>query len=191
MATLNLDILVINTYNKLTLGIADISTYPDSPPTTNPIIAITIPNGFGQVSLPFTQNNFNVFNSQSLGLSDPSLPLTPIPDGVYTLTYSVDPSYQNFVTKNFNRTDILQERFDEAFMKLDMMECDKAVKTQSKEDLDTIYYLIQGCIAAANECAIKESNTLYREAWRQLDYFINNNCGCTGNNYINNFKTTF
>jgi hypothetical protein len=28
---------------------------------------------------------------------------------------------------------------------------------------------------------------LYIQADKQLDYFITNNCGCSGNNYINNF----
>src|SRR5690349_18187001 len=99
MADLKLDILVIPTYNSLTLGVIDISTYPASPPISSPVITITIPNGFGSVSLPFVPNNFNVFNSLILGLSAPGDDLTPLPDGVYTLIYSVDPASINFVTK--------------------------------------------------------------------------------------------
>ncbi len=73
-------------------------------------------------------------------------------------------------------------------MKLDMMECDSAIKKQSKVDLNTIYFLIQGSIAAANNCAVDTSNTLYRQASLMLDSFIKNNCGCSGNNYIINFQ---
>jgi len=186
MADLKLDILVINTYNKLTLGVADISTYPASPPISSPTITIEIPNGFGTVALPFTPNDFNVYNSASLGLSDPLSPLTPLPDGVYTLTYSVTPASENFVTKTIMRVDVLQEKFDDAFMKLDMMQCDMAIKEQSKVDLNTIYFFIQGSISAANNCAIDTSNTLYRQADRMLCNFIKNSCNC-GNNFINNF----
>ena len=66
MATLKLEILVVPTYNTLTLGIADTSIYPDPPyvPTT-PSIEITIPGGFGSVTLPFTANDFNIFTSAS------------------------------------------------------------------------------------------------------------------------------
>ena len=72
-------------------------------------------------------------------------------------------------------------------MKLDMMECDSAIRTQSKVTLNSIWYLIQGSIAAANNCAIDTANKLYIQANRQLDYFIANQCGCSGNNYVNNF----
>ncbi len=180
MADLSLDILVIETFNKLTLGIADISTYPASPPISSPTITIEIPNGFGTVSLPFTPSDFNIFNSLSLGLSSPGDSLSPLPDGTYILTYSVTPSSENFVTKTFQRTEVIQEKFDNAFMKLDMMECDMAIKTQSKVDLTTIYFFINGSKAAAN--------TLYRQADIMLCNFTANNCGCSrNNNFINNF----
>ena len=188
MANLNLDILVLNTYSKLTLGIADISTYPASPPIANPTITIDIPNGFGNVSLPFTPNSFNVFNSILLGLSDPTLPLTPIPDGVYTLTYAVDPASINFVTKTIMRKEILQEKYHNAFMKLDMMECDGPIKKQAKEDLSSIYFFIEGSVAAANNCAIDEANKLYNQADKMLNNFLKRNCNCSGSNFIDNWQ---
>jgi hypothetical protein len=85
------------------------------------------------------------------------------------------------------RVDQIQEKFDNAFMKLDMMQCDMAIKTQAKVQLNSIWYMIQGSIAAANNCAIDTANKLYTQANNMLDNFIRNNCGCTGNNYINNF----
>jgi hypothetical protein len=183
MAT-TLNILVINTYNAETLGIADNSTYDI--PITSPTIDITVP-GFPVVSLPFTPNSFNVFNSTSLGLTAVGTPITPLPDGVYFLKYSIAPSATYFVEKSIMRTDVIQEKFDNAFMKLDMMECDLAVKTQSKVTLNSIYYLIQGSIAAANNCAVDTANKLYNQANRMLDNFIRTNCGCSGNNYVTNF----
>ena len=188
MATLKLEILVVPTYNTLTLGIADASTYPDSPyvPTT-PSIEITIPNGFGIVTLPFTPNDFNIFTSASLGLTTINEPLVPIPDGVYKFRYTVAPAYENFVERTFMRTEVIQEKFDGAFMRLDMMECDLAIKTQQKVNLNSIYFFIQGSIASANNCAVEQSNKLYNQANRMLDNFIRNNCNCSGNNYINNF----
>jgi hypothetical protein len=186
MADLNLDILVIPTYNTKTLAIADISTYPDSPPVQAPTIEITIP-GFGLVSIPFVPTEFNVFNSGTLEITGVGEDLTPIPDGLYTLTYSVTPAYENYVTKTIMRVDQLQERFDEAFMKLDMMECDMAIKKQSKVELSSIYFLISGSIAAANNCAIDAANKLYLQASKQLTNFTKRNCGCSENNYLTNF----
>lgn len=86
------------------------------------------------------------------------------------------------------RTDRIQEKFDSAFMKLDMMECDMAIKTQQKVTLSSIYFLIQGSIAAANNSALVQSSKLYKQADMMLDNFLKNNCGCTGNNYIVNFQ---
>ena len=184
MANLRLDILIVPTYDNRTLAVLDASTYPTTP--ANPTIEITVP-GFDKVVLPFTINSFNVFNSESLGLTSPGDPLLPIPDGVYFIKYSITPAFQNFVEKSIMRVDQLQEMFDSAFMRLDMMECDRAIKTQQKVTLNSIYYFIQGSIAAANNCAIEESNRLYNQAKKMIINFSSCGCGSSGNNYITNF----
>jgi hypothetical protein len=184
MPSLKLNILVIPTYNTSILGIADASVYPTNPPVVgSPTIEITVP-GFGLVVAPFIVNELNTFNSINLGLS-PDGQCDPIPDGIYYLKYSVAPAFENFINKTIIRVDKLQEKFDEAFMKLDMMECDRAVKTQSKIDLMSISFLINGAIAAANNCATIESEKLYQQADRMLNNFMSRNCGCSGNNYLN------
>jgi len=182
MSTLKLDIIVIPTYNTLTLGIVDASTYPTDPPNVSaPDIEINIPN-FGIIHLPFVVNELNVFSSSNLGIT-PIGTNDPIPDGVYYLKYTVAPANVNFVDKTFMRVDRIQEKFDEAFMKLDMMECDRAIKTQAKVELTTISFFINGAVAAANNCAIVEANKLYLQADKMLNNFIRQNCGCSGNNY--------
>lgn len=189
MATPVLDILVIPTYNTKTLGIADASTYPTPPPAIlSPTIEITVP-GFGMVSLAFNMNDFNVYTSSTLGITPVGDPLLALPDGVYNLKYQVQyDSVWYSVEKSIMRVDQLQEKFDSAFMKLDMMECDKAIKAQAKVDLSSIYFFIQGAIAAANNCAILESEKLYATANKMLNRFISGNCGCSGNNYVINFN---
>lgn len=186
MADLKLDILVIPTYNVKTLGVADASVYPTNPPVVSgATIEITVP-GFGTVIKPFSVNDFNVFTTSNLGISPAGVD-QPLPDGVYRLKYSVAPAYINFVEKSIMRIEQLQEKFDEAFMKLDMMECDRAIKTQASVDLNSINFFIQGSIAAANNCAELEANKLYNQADMMLNNFIKNNCGCSGTNYVINF----
>lgn len=188
MADLKLDILVLPTYNTLTMGIADASIYPDSPPiVSGPTIEITVP-GFAKVSLPFSINDFTVYTSTVFGMTAVGEDYLPLPDGVYTIRYSIAPAYINYIEKSIVRVDQLQEKFDEAFMKLDLMECDKALKTQSKVDLTSIYFFIQGAMSAANNCAVDEATRLYSVASRMLDNFIRNNCGCSGNNYSITFQ---
>ena len=183
MAT-TLDILVIPTYNTLTLGVADASTYDGVP--SAPTMDITVP-GFGDVSIPFNIDDFNVYNSTILGITQMGDPLLPLPDGLYTLKYTITPANEYFVVKNIMRVEQLQERFDVAFMKLDMMECDLAIKTQQKVDLTSINFFIQGSIAAANNCAIDTANKLYNQASKMLNNFMRNGCQCSGTNYLTNF----
>jgi hypothetical protein len=183
MAT-KLDILVIPTYNTLTLGVADASTYDGTP--SAPTMDITIP-GFGDVSIPFNINDFNVYNSTILGITQMGDPLLPLPDGLYTLKYTITPANEYFVVRNIMRVEQLQEKFDAAFMKLDMMECDLAIKTQQKVDLTSINFFIQGSIAAANNCAIDTANKLYNQASKMLNNFMRNGCQCSGTNYLTNF----
>ena len=182
-----LDIVVVPTYNTKTLGVNDASVYKTGVTVSAPSLEIEVP-AFGKVVVPFNINALNIINSTSLGLSDVGSPTIPLPDGVYYLRYSITPAYEYFVEKSIMRVDQLMEKFDNAFMKLDMMECDKAIKTQQKVDLNSIYYFIQGSIAAANNCAIFEANKLYNQANKMLDNFIKaGTCGCSGNNYVTNF----
>lgn len=184
MPSLNLDIFVVPTFNTYLLGVADASTYPTTPPVvTSPTLTVTAP-GFDPVSIPFAVLSLNVLNSENLGITAVGADTLPLPDGVYTITYSIAPATTNFVTKKIMRVDQLQEKFDKAFMKLDIMECDGAIKKQQKVTLDSIYYFIQGAIAAANNCAVSEANKLYTQANNMLNSFNNANCGCSGNNYI-------
>ena len=186
MANLQLDILVVPTYSVLTLGVADASVYPTNPPVVSaPSIEIDIP-GFGTKILPFVPNQLNVFTSSNLGITEEGCN-QPLPDGVYRLRYSVAPAYANYVERSILRVEKLQEKFDNAFLQLNMMECDRALKMQSSVTLNTINFFIQGAIAAANNCAEVESNTLYNQADNMLNSFLRSNCGCSGNNYQINF----
>lgn len=178
MSEIKLDIAVLPTYNTFTMGVADASIYPTTPPNvTSPTLEVVVP-GFGEVFVPFTPNSYVLLDSVILGISECQQAL---PDGVYRLKYTVAPAYDNYVERTFMRVDRLQEKFDNAFMKLDLMECDGRVKKQSKIELNTIYLYIQGAIASANNCSINEAMTLYKKADSMLDGFIKNNCGCSGN----------
>ena len=180
MAT-SLDILVIPTYDATKIAVLDNSTYDPSP--SNPSLEITMPS-FDPVTLTFTPNVYNVYDSEDLGLTLSTEDNIELPDGVYTIVYSANTTS---ITKNIMRVDKIQEKFDEAFMTLDMMECDGALKKQAKTNLLSIYFFIQGSVAAANNCAIEEANKLYIQAAKMLNSFLRNNCGCTDNNYVVNF----
>jgi hypothetical protein len=187
VGALNLNFIVVQTNSPMTMTILDNSTYPTNPPVvTSPTMVITVP-GFEKKSTVFTPNGYNTYDSTTLGLTELHKEV-PLPDGIYTMRYFVTPEDATFVEHAIMRVDRLQAKFDEAFMTLDMMECDMAIKTQSFVQLNTIYLFIQGSIAAANNCASVEANKLYNQASRLLDIFLRSGCGCTGNNYVVNLK---
>lgn len=181
---LTLDFLLTPTFSTLTIAITDISTYPNDPPEVDaPSLEVSIP-GFDTVTIVFVTESLNILNSTVLGITDEGE--DPLPDGVYIFRYSVSPASINFVEKTFMRVEQLQEKFDAAFMKLDMMEGDAQIKKQQKISLDTIYYFIQGAIAAANNCATTEATRLYQKA-DSLLYNFTQRGECCGVTFPNNF----
>lgn len=176
---ITLDILLVENYSPYTLTIADFSTYPTGYTPVSPTMQIT-PTGFPTVTLDFTPQANNTYTSENLGMSCVGTPLVKLLDGIYKLKYTINPAYQYFVEKTILKVDNIQEKFDTAFMTLDMMQCDEAIKKQRKVELDTIYYFIQGAIAAANKCADQVALRLYGQANRMLDNFITNKCNCNG-----------
>ena len=187
MSTLSLDITVLPTYNSYTMAVMDNSTYPTSPPVVvSPTLEIQVP-GFPTVMKDFVVLTPNIFNSTDLGITEEGYEV-PIPDGIYHLKYTVNPAFTYYVEKSIFRVDLLQEKFDELFMQLDMMECDKAIKAQSKVNLNTIWFYIQGAIAAANNCANVQAEKLYEQASKMIDNLIADDCGCYGSNFIINFQ---
>lgn len=179
---MTLDIVILPTYDVTTLAVADASTYDTDPPVvTNPVIEISVPS-FSTETLVFTVEETNIFNSTDLGISTAGNE-EPLPDGLYCFKYMVDPSATYYVEKTIFRVDQLQQKFDEAFMRLDMMECDRAIKKQAFVDLNSIYFFIQGAMAAANNCATVEATKLYNKANTMIDNFNSSNCGCTGSSF--------
>jgi hypothetical protein len=161
-----LNILVMPTYSPYTLAIGDYSQYPIGFTPNSPTVEISAA-GFPTKSVSFVPNNLNIYNASNLGICDASAS-EPLPDGIYTIKYSIAPAYQYFVEKTIMRVDNIMERFDTAFMKLDMFECDQQIKRQQKIDLDSVNYFIQCSIAAANKCANAKAIELYNQADKML-----------------------
>lgn len=169
-----LDIIVMPTYSPYTLAVGDYSQYPVGYAPSSPTIEITAP-GYNKQAVSFVPKNLNLFNSTNMGITCEGQPESLLPDGLYTLKYTVAPAFTYFVTKTILRVDNIMERFDTAFMKLDITECDQAIKREQKIQLDTINYFIQCAIAAGNKCANKKAIQLYNQASKMLEKF-NNQC---------------
>lgn len=181
---LTLDFLLTPTYSTKTIAITDTSTYENDPPeVTAPSLEVSIP-GFDTITIPFVPEELNILNSTILEITEEGE--DPLPDGVYIFRYTVSPASVNFVEKTVMRVEQLQEKFDAAFMKLDMIDGCSKLSKQQKISLDTINYFIQGAIAAANNCATTEAVTLYQKADKLL-YDFTQRGTCSGTTFPNNF----
>lgn len=179
-----LDFLIPPTYSTKLIAINDISVYENDPPIVDaPSLEVSIP-GFDTIEIPFVPTELNILNSTILGITDSGE--DPLPDGVYIFRYSVTPADTSYVEKTIMRVERLQEKFDAAFMKLDMMTCGETLKKQQKVSLDTIYYFIQGAIAAANNCATDTATQLYMKADKLL-YNFSQRGECCGVTFPSNF----
>lgn len=179
MATIKLDFLIIETHSPYTLAVADFSTYPANYVPVSPTLQVTA-TGFPLVTLTFTPNTINVYTSENLGITCAGQDIVPLPDGLYVIKYTINPAFEHYVEKTIMLTSQIQEKFDGAFMQLDMMECDGPIRKQRKQELDSIYYFIQGSIAAANKCANALALKMYSQADKMLTNFITNKCNCNG-----------
>lgn len=172
-----LDLLVLDTHNAYTLGVADLSVYPTGFAVVAPTLQVA-PPGWPTVALPFSAKSLSILNSENLGLTKAGQQQVKLPDGIYRLKYTVNPAYQHFVEKTFMRVDALQERFDQAFMQADFAQGDVHFVKARRVQLDEIYYLIQESIAAANQCANTLAANLYQRASKLLTRFMNTSTCC-------------
>jgi hypothetical protein len=167
-----LNLLYIETHDLNSMGVADGSIYPTGFMPVNPSIQITAPN-FPSVLTTFQANNLNIFNSDTVGVTcNYNGIYSVLPDGIYVFTYTINPAYQYFVTKSFLRTNLIQAKYDEAFLRADISECLKKIRRQDREYLTEANLYIQKSIAAANKCASDLSMELYRKADKMLNDFL-------------------
>ncbi len=166
-----LDLFYLDSHSSAYLAIADVSEYPTPFNIVSPTIVVTIPSG-GYVTLTFTPRQINILDSTDLGITCGDDSKVDLPDGVYKFKYQIGTSKIYSVEKSFLRTDKLQEKYDAAFLKLDLANCDFPTSVEQKKYLDNINIYIQEAIAAANQCALDVASKLYNKATRMLDNFL-------------------
>lgn len=180
MAQPLLDITLIPTYSLKTLGIADISVYPNNFQVLNPNIEITAP-GMMKVSITFNPKAVNIFNSNNINLTRATNfdQLASLPDGIYTIKYSIAPNHERFVEKSFMRVDKLECKFAQTFLYLDLD--DDSFKDVHKNKINSLKkarMFIDGSVAAMNECDSDLALKLYQKADSLLDRIIEGECKC-------------
>lgn len=160
-----LNLLYMDSHDVTLLILADISVYPTGFNIIAPTLAVTAP-GYGEKQIPFDAGNVNIFNSNTLGIPCHTYGCPPVdlPDGAYTFKYAIFPAFKYNITKTFFRTNKIYAKFDEIFLNVELLDCDRQIKRNKKMKLDEAEFYIQGAISAGNKCALKLATELYRKA---------------------------
>lgn len=164
-----LDISLHETYSLSSIGFVDLSQYFNNN-VSNPSFELS-PPGFNKVNLPWVPGNVNIFKSEDIlpGCN----PHAELPDGIYTVKYSVYPNATIKVEKTFLRVTKITSRLQKAFLSLELG-CDCQQSDKSK--IFQIKLLIEGAISAANSCDNRTAIRLIGKANKQLDSL--SKCGC-------------
>lgn len=174
-----LNLYIPETFNLETLRIEDNSIYDGT--ITNPILEIKTPIG----------NHFLIFNNpficKSITLNAFKLNLSysnntasvHIPDGIYSIRYSVNPNLNTLVEFYHFRTTHLMKRFVQVTCNFTSKKCDYK-KSEYKKILDKlieIQFIISNAKWKAEECLEKEEAlALYEEAVTLLNDFDHGYC---------------
>lgn len=163
--TTSLDLQIVETYKLNQIAFADSSYYANTP--TNPSFEITIP-GYSKKNVTFTPRVVNIYNPVTLDLLDDN-PTANLPDGLYTVKYSVTPNATTYIEKSFMRVAYIESLYKRAFLQIDNgCECNLPAKKKLKDELRGIKLLIDGSIAAADNCDSEGANRMYQTAYSAI-----------------------
>lgn len=168
---------IVDTHDFKSLGIVDTSWYNPDITIETPTIEI-LPPGYVYSASPFFMiKALNIYNSNGLGITKASCEeeLIDLPDGLWKIRYSICPNDKLFIERFFLRTDKIMCRYTQAFLNLDLNNCDNPIQKDKKKKLDEIEFYITGSIAAANNQNAKLASDLYKKADKLLDRYLKNN----------------
>lgn len=172
-----LDIIMIDTYDVKSIGFADVSSYPSNFTVVNETFEIT-PPGFPKINVPITPAAANVYHSDDLGITDPDDEFGSLPDGIYTVKYTINPSLNLSIERSVLRVEAIKCKYYNVFLYLDLdCGCNLTYINKQKQALRKAKLLIYGAIASANKQDYLTSFKLYDKA----DKLLNNLSKCECN----------
>ncbi len=169
---LNLDISNPESCSLKKFILVDESDY-DNVRIKNVSMEITPPN-FPKVNVTFVEKQVNIYNARILNIQcdrDANLP-----DGIYTVKYSIFPNIDNFVEKKFFRVELLKCKYGKVLLSLHLQDCCTDLHNKLRQT-NEVWQLMVGVTAAANDCDFKAAIDLYNKACKILDS-LNHDCNC-------------
>jgi len=168
------------------LRIEDLSIYDELMPYLNPTVQVLAPGFtdavlFNATTTPTVVKGFALnLTACNLGLqsSDCGIEFNDVPDGVYTVKYSISPNSQLFVEFNHLRTTALKVELKKQLSKLQLGACLPSAEVTAKFELlkRVSMYLDAAKAMAEYKLDQDKAMVLYNYAKKILDKFECKNC---------------
>lgn len=174
-----LDIYVDKVLNPKILVVKDASWYNPDVPVTNAVLDLQYPGSTQYVHIPVGRGFSYIINSNTLGITNTtqSSNLTELPDGLYTIRYSICPNDELFVEYTFLRNVKQLIQYNNLYCALEIERCNKKHYTEELAKLRSIKDLIDAAEYQADCGKYDQSINLYNYAQGQLDEFTKG-CNC-------------
>ncbi|MCA9495585.1 MAG: hypothetical protein KC589_01470 [Nanoarchaeota archaeon] len=174
-----LDIYIDEVLNPKLLIIKDTSWYnPDIVPS-NGVIDVKNPIDNKIYSIPVGKDFLFTVNSNTLNITNVSdfKQLKELPDGIWTVKYSICPNQELFVEYSFLRNTKQTIKWMNLYCKLDLEKCNKKNYQEELKSLRDIKDLIDAAKYKADCGKYEQSLELYDRANQLLDSF-SGKCKC-------------
>lgn len=170
-----LDIYIDQVLNPNLLIVKDASYYNPDIEVTNAIIEFKIPGSNLYYTFETEPGFTEIINSNSIGLtSSIDNNLAALPDGIWTIKYSICPNEELYVEYTFLRNVQQLVKYYNKFCELD-----KCKETEEFNKLQEIYTYIKGAEYKANCSQYQHAIELYEYADKLLERF--KSCDCAKN----------
>lgn len=176
-----LDIYIEDVLNPKVLIVKDASYYnPDITPSEATLV-VQYPSSSNYISIPVGINFTYTINSNTLGITNAirSENLADLPDGIYTIRYSICPNDELFVEIKFLRNVKQLIKYYNSFCALEITKCDHKAYTEELNKLREIKQYIDTAKYLADCGKYTQAIEVYNYADELLDKF-NSNCNCYG-----------
>jgi len=180
MANHVLSLEIPTVLNPYILKVFDTSVYSPLVGLHNPRLQIAAPGFTCLTELIFEPCSSPTYTACDLGLQTENCGTSYVnlPDGIYTIKYSVDLDCKVYVSYNHLRMTCALNRYEKILCTLSISDCDPPVKIKQKlRDLHLIKMYLEAARAKVETChENQEGMTLFNYAVKLLNKFECRNC---------------
>ena len=176
-----IDINIEDVPNPKVLIVDDVSFYNPEIDVTNSYLEVQYPGSKKYVHIPVAPGFRYTINSNILGITSvvKSELLAPLPDGLWTINYSICPNSELFVEYKFLRNVKQLNKISDAYCALELEKCARKEYKEELEKLREIEDYAKAAKYLADSCnRYNDSIKLYNFADELLNKF-SGNCNCT------------